>query len=96
MSLFQTKLVLNGIADTRSLEAISIALGEYDRKVVSSSLGTNESDEWLSPHGYNESVSYQTQRQRVLTPGEIAKLPPWAGAAAAGRRLGADRADQVV
>ena len=79
MSLFQTKLVLSGIGDTRTLEGISLALGEYDRQVVSSSLGTSESDEWFSPHGYNESVSYQTQRQRVLSPGEIAKLPPGQG-----------------
>ena len=79
MSLFQTKAVLSGIGDARTLESISLALGEYDRKVVSSSKGTSESDEWFSPHGYNESVSYQTQRQRVLTPGEIAKLPPGQG-----------------
>ncbi len=75
MSLFQIKVVLSGIGDSRTLESISLALGEYDRSVVSSSLGTSESDEWFSPHHYNESVSYQTQRQRVLTPGEIAKLP---------------------
>ncbi len=79
MSLFQTKAVLSGIGDSRTLESISLALGEYDRKVVSSTLGTSESDEWFSPHHYNESVSYQTQRQRVLTPGEIAKLPPGQG-----------------
>jgi type IV secretion system protein VirD4 len=76
MSLFQTKTVLSGIGDSKTLESISVALGEYDRKVVSSTLGTSETDKWLDPHGYNESVSYQTQRQRVLTPGEIAKLPP--------------------
>jgi len=79
MSLFQTKLVMSGIGDTRTLEGISLALGEYDRQVVSSTLGTSESDEWFSPHHYNESVSYQTQRQRVLAPGEIAKLPAGRG-----------------
>ena len=79
MSLFQTKVVLSGIGDARTLEGISLALGEYDRQVVSSTLGRSESDQWFSPHHYNESVSYQTQRQRVLTPGEIAKLPPGQG-----------------
>lgn len=79
MSLFQTKAVLSGIGDARTLESISLALGEYDRRVVSESIGASEDDQWLSPHGYNESVSYQTQRQRVLTPGEIAKLPPGQG-----------------
>ena len=39
MTLFQTKLVLKGIADSRTLEAISLALGEYDREVVSTSSG---------------------------------------------------------
>jgi type IV secretory pathway TraG/TraD family ATPase VirD4 len=79
MSLFQTKLLLSGIGDARMLEGISQSLGEYDRQVVSSSLGTSESDEWFSPHHYNDSVSHQTQRQRVLTPGDIAKLPPGQG-----------------
>ena len=79
MSLFQTKVVLSGIGDLRTLESISLALGEYDRRVVSSQVGTNEDDQWLSPHGYNESVGYQTQRQRVLTPGEVAKLPAGQG-----------------
>ncbi len=79
MSLFQTKAALSGIGDSRTLESISLALDEYDRKVVSFSLGTSESDEWFSPPHYIESISYQTQRQRILTPGEIAKLPPGQG-----------------
>jgi type IV secretory pathway TraG/TraD family ATPase VirD4 len=79
MSLFQAKLVLSGIGDSRTLESISLALGEYDRRVVSSTLGTSESDRFMDPHHQSESVSYQTQRQRVLTPGEIAKLPPGQG-----------------
>lgn len=75
MSLFQTKAVLSGIGDSKTLESISLALGEYDRKVVSSSVGKGESDRLRDPGHHNESVSYQTQRQRVLTPGDIAKLP---------------------
>jgi type IV secretory pathway TraG/TraD family ATPase VirD4 len=79
MSLFQTKLVLSGIGDPRTLEGISLALGEYDRQVVSSTLGKSESDKFGDPHHYSESVSHQTQRQRVLGPGEVAKLPPGQG-----------------
>jgi type IV secretion system protein VirD4 len=75
MSLFQTRLVMGGIADSRTLESISLTLGEYDRRIVSSSVGSSESDEWLSSLGKNESVNYATQRQRVLAPGDIA-LPP--------------------
>ena len=77
MSLFQTRLVLNGIADAKTLEGISIALGEYDRRLVSASRGMSEHTEWLGPNDRNhsEGLSYQTQRQRTLTPGEIANLP---------------------
>jgi len=50
------------------LHALSLAFGEYDRSLVSFSRG----------EGFNssDSTSYSTQRQRVLTPGEIANLPP--------------------
>jgi type IV secretion system protein VirD4 len=75
LSLFQTKLILTGIADPRTLEAISLALGEYDRDTVSQTLGRTEPQEWFAHPTHSDSVNYQTQRQRVLTPGEIARLP---------------------
>ena len=75
MSLFQTRLILNGIADGKTLESISMALGEYDRDIYSASTGHSESDEWFSPQGRNDNIGYQTHRQRVLSPGEIAQLP---------------------
>lgn len=77
LSLFQTKLVLDGIGDTRTLEAISLALGEYDRNLVSHSAGRNHAETfWTrSPASLSENVSYSTARQRVLSPGDIARLP---------------------
>jgi type IV secretion system protein VirD4 len=75
LSLFQTKLILTGIADTRTLEAISISLGEYDRQTVSQSIGVSKPQEWFATPTQNETVTYNTHRQRVLSPGEIAKLP---------------------
>ncbi len=75
MSLFQTKLILSGIGDSKTLESISLALGEYDREVVSQSLGRSEPHEWLASPTDSDNVSYQTQRQRILTPGEIGRLP---------------------
>jgi len=75
MSLFASKLVLSGIADSATLESISLALGEYDRDMTSLALGRSKPQEWLSSPTYSDSVSYQTQRQRVLTPGDIARLP---------------------
>jgi type IV secretion system protein VirD4 len=75
MTLFQTKLILNGIADTRTLDAISLALGEYDREMVSQALGSSDPQEWFSAPTHSDTVNYQTQRQRTLTPGEIARRP---------------------
>ncbi len=75
MSLFATKVILSGIADSATLESISLALGEYDRDTVSQALGRSEPQEWLSQPTHSDTVSYQTQRQRVLTPGDIARLP---------------------
>ena len=76
LSLFQTKLILGGIADSRTLEAISLALGEYDRRLVSYTVGRSQSERLLPPPGTSsESVIYQTQRQRTLPCGEIAQLP---------------------
>lgn len=76
LSLFQTKLVLSGIADSRTLESISLSLGEYDRDMASQALGLSEPDRWFATGTYTDTVNYQTQRQRTLTPGEIAHLPP--------------------
>jgi type IV secretion system protein VirD4 len=75
LSLFQTRLVLSGIADARTLESISMALGEYDRGHVSQALGHSEPQEWFPTTTHSNTISYQTQRQRVLGPGEIARLP---------------------
>jgi len=75
MSLFATKVVLSGIADSATLESISLALGEYDRDTVTHTLGRSDPQEWLAVPTHSDTVGYQTQRQRVLTPGDIAKLP---------------------
>jgi len=80
LSLFQTKLIFSGIADSRTLEAISLALGEYDRRLVSHTLGRSRQDGLFPPPGSgSESVTYHTQRQRTLPPGDIACLPSGQG-----------------
>jgi type IV secretion system protein VirD4 len=76
LSLFQTKLILTGIADTRTLEAISLTLGEYDRQLVSHSISHSKPDKFFATHTDSESVTYHTQRHRTLNPGDIARLPP--------------------
>ena len=75
LSLFQTRVVLSGIADARTLESISLALGEYDRQHVSQTLGHSQPQQWFPTTTHSDTVAYQTQRQRVLGPGEIARLP---------------------
>lgn len=79
LSMFQTKVILSGIADPKTLEAISLCLGEYDRQLVTHTLGRSETETGFferSRPTETESVAYHTTRQRVLSPGEIARLPP--------------------
>jgi hypothetical protein len=71
LTLFGSKLILPGIADSKTLEAISVALGEYDRQLVSTTKG-RQPGTWLSE---STSRTFSTQRQRVLAPGEIANIP---------------------
>ena len=94
MSLFQTKVVLSGIGDSRTLEGISLALGEYDRKVVSSSKGTSESDEWFSPQPLQRIGQLPDPEAADSHAGGDCEAAAWAGALAAGDGLGADRVDR--
>jgi type IV secretion system protein VirD4 len=71
LTLFGTKLILPGIADPRSLEAISTALGEYDREMLARSRGYTGGQLGGSTH----SKTISTQRTRVLSAGEIANIP---------------------
>jgi type IV secretion system protein VirD4 len=77
LSLFQTKVILDGIADPKTLEAVSLCLGEYDRQLASQTLGRSQTQIRLKKTNptHSEGVSYSTQRQRILTPGKIAALP---------------------
>ncbi len=71
LTLFGSKLILPGIADTKTLEGISTALGEYDRRMVSRSKGYTGGQHG----GPTSSKTVSTQRTRVLSPGEIANIP---------------------
>lgn len=72
LTLFATKIILPGVADQRTLETVSIALGEYDRRVVSRTRQPTTDRWWFG----RTSHTVSTQRQRVLSPGEIANIPP--------------------
>jgi type IV secretory pathway TraG/TraD family ATPase VirD4 len=78
LTLFGTKVILPGIADTRTLEAISTALGEYDRQTVATSRASSGIGAILAPQqpaGPLSTRTVSTQRTRVLSPGEIANIP---------------------
>jgi type IV secretion system protein VirD4 len=74
LTLFGSKLILPGIADPRTLETVSLTLGEYDRPVIAS---TRSRDAGMFSGGRSETRS--TQRQRVLSPGEVANVPAGRG-----------------
>ena len=79
LTLFQSKLVLAGISDPRTLEAISLVLGEIDRPMPTHSAGSSTSTTgWLSPttRTHSRSDGYTVARQRRLPPGEIAAIGP--------------------
>jgi type IV secretion system protein VirD4 len=69
ITLFGAKLILPGVADGQTLETISLALGEYDRRTVSETYNPKESL-FLA-----KTRTVSTHRQRVLPPGDIANIP---------------------
>jgi type IV secretory pathway TraG/TraD family ATPase VirD4 len=71
LTLFGSKLILPGVADPHTLEAISLALGEYDRPVVS----RTRSPRMDMPFGHITGSTTSTQRQRVMSPGDVAGIP---------------------
>jgi type IV secretion system protein VirD4 len=85
LTLFRVKYVLHGIVEARTLEALSQAVGEYDRLSVSYG---------VSQMGIQETVSttHSIQRQRVLSPGEIAQVPAGFGLLMNGAQWGVIRA----
>jgi type IV secretion system protein VirD4 len=71
LTLFGAKLILPGVADSQTLDGISLALGEYDRKLVARTKGYTGGQ----LQGSTRSTTVSTQRTRVLSPGEIANIP---------------------
>lgn len=80
LTLFGTKLILPGIADSRTIDAISLALGEYDRQLVSRSSGRTGGP----AGGRTSSRTISTQRTRVLSPGRSRTSLPATGCTSTG------------
>jgi type IV secretion system protein VirD4 len=75
LTLFPTKVVLNGVVEPYTLDALSNAAGEYDRVMTSYS----ESTSYVGQYNIavrQQNPSYSVNRQKVLHQGDIARLPP--------------------
>ncbi|QHE74530.1 MULTISPECIES: type IV secretory system conjugative DNA transfer family protein [unclassified Rhodococcus (in: high G+C Gram-positive bacteria)] len=75
LTLFPTKVVLNGVIEPYTLDALSNAAGEYDRMMTSYSESTSYVGQYSIPIR-QRNPSYSTVRQKVLHQGDIASLPP--------------------
>jgi len=79
LSLFSHVLVLGGVRDTRTLEAVSVICGEFDR--VQTTTSTSRTKNRGAFHVLHDSRALSTStnetvsRQRNLPPGEVYALP---------------------
>ncbi|OBJ73867.1 type IV secretory system conjugative DNA transfer family protein [Mycobacterium sp. 1274756.6] len=64
LTMVGTKALLPGIVDTNTLEAISVAVGDYERGQVTVSVGDDG----------RQSTNYGQQQQRSIPPSRIARL----------------------
>lgn len=79
LSLFGTKVVLPGIGDRSTLEALSILVGDWDRpyssNTVSAGRTTTKRPVRSTSVSTSEGWTYTTQREAQLSPSEIANIP---------------------
>jgi type IV secretion system protein VirD4 len=81
LSLFGARVILSGIADTQTLEQLSLIAGDWDRPVQT--VSRQQSSAGLlagilggtRPTPASTGESWTTRRERVLPAGEIAQLP---------------------
>jgi type IV secretion system protein VirD4 len=82
LSLFGARVILSGIADTQTLEQLSLIAGDWDRPVQT--VSRQQSGAGLlagllgggaQPTRTSTGESWTTRRERVLPAGEIAQLP---------------------
>ncbi|MPZ29287.1 MAG: TraM recognition domain-containing protein [Micromonosporaceae bacterium] len=79
LSLFQHLVVLPGIRDTKTLEALSVICGEWDRPQTSTTRTRTKSREPFKVRSQSislaQTTNFSTTRQRQLPPGEIYGMP---------------------
>ncbi|HAQ9610261.1 TPA: TraM recognition domain-containing protein, partial [Enterococcus faecium] len=74
LTLFPTKVIFRGVFDSDTISALSSASGEYDRQMTSYSVSTSYLGNYSLPI-QQVTPSYTTQRQQVLTEGDITAIP---------------------
>ena len=74
LSMFPTKLILPGVADKDVLNTLSELSGEFDRVVQGYSQSTSYVGRYSMPVTQQQ-PNWSIQRQRVLTPADIANPP---------------------
>lgn len=75
LTLFSTKVVHPGVVED-TINLLSAASGEYDRLMTSVSESTSYTPGPNPRQITHVNPSYNVQTRRVLTPGDIAKIPP--------------------
>lgn len=75
LTLFPTKVILNGVVEPYTLDALSSASGEYDRVMQGYSQSTSYVGQYNIPVT-RQNPSWSIQSRRVLLQGDIAQLPP--------------------
>ena len=90
LTLFPTKLVLHGVIEPYTVNALSEAAGEFDRQMVSTSRSYTpiSMGQYGSVNVPTWNPTYSIQRQRVLHPGDISNLPVGTGLLWQGARWG--------
>jgi type IV secretion system protein VirD4 len=74
LSLFGAKVILSGIADTNTLEQLSLLCGEFDRPIQT--ITNPRPSNSLRPSGQTSSTeSWTTRRERRLPADQIAQIP---------------------
>lgn len=88
LTLFGTKVVMPGLMDSQTIEAVSVAAGEIEQERSSTNYSATGSErsffETPGREGWSEGRSYSTERVRVLPPGEVAGLSAWTAIAVQG------------
>jgi type IV secretion system protein VirD4 len=82
LTLFGTKVVFAGIGDKATLEALSTLVGDWDRPYVAFNSTTGQSTQFGFPLGVafgtqsHTGLTYSARREALLSPSEIATIPP--------------------